>query len=96
MCLAYPGTVIKIQGSSATVSYLHCDSTLDVAIHLVTTCHCEERSGEATSQHMTTKQVLLGDEKVKKGDKVLVQMGIVIKVLSEEENKNILESWSSL
>ena len=67
MCLAYPGTVKKINGKSLTVSY---------------------PSG--------TKRVLSGDEKVKIGDRVLVQMGIVIKVLTPVENQSIIDAWESL
>lgn len=44
----------------------------------------------------STKTVLLGDEKVKVGDNVLVQMGIVVKVLSSEENTNILNAWNNI
>lgn len=36
---------------------------------------------------------LLGDEKVKKGDYVMVQMGIVIKVLSKKETREALKMW---
>lgn len=36
------------------------------------------------------RQVLVGDEKVKVGDWVLVQMGIVIKILTPKEAKERL------
>lgn len=39
--------------------------------------------------------VMVGDEKVKKGDCVMVQMGIVIKVLSKKEAKEALKAWRS-
>ncbi|MBN1168931.1 HypC/HybG/HupF family hydrogenase formation chaperone [Candidatus Woesebacteria bacterium] len=38
---------------------------------------------------------LLGNEKLKKGDCVMVQMGIVIKVLSKKEAKESLKAWKS-
>lgn len=38
---------------------------------------------------------MLGDEDVKKGDYVMVQMGIVIKVLTEVEAKEALKAWKS-
>jgi hydrogenase assembly chaperone HypC/HupF len=37
---------------------------------------------------------LVGDEKLKKGDFVMVQMGIVVKVLSKREAKESLRTWS--
>jgi hydrogenase assembly chaperone HypC/HupF len=39
--------------------------------------------------------VLVGDEKIKKGDYVMVQMGIVIKILSEKEAKESLKAWKT-
>lgn len=36
---------------------------------------------------------LVGDEKLKKGDFVMVQMGIVVKVLSESEAQKSLKAW---
>lgn len=36
------------------------------------------------------RQVLVGDEKVKVGDWVLVQMGIIIKILTPQEAKERL------
>jgi hydrogenase assembly chaperone HypC/HupF len=36
---------------------------------------------------------LLGDEKVKKGNYVMVQMGIVVKVLTPTEAKKSLKAW---
>jgi hydrogenase assembly chaperone HypC/HupF len=38
---------------------------------------------------------MLGEEGVKKGDYVMVQMGIVIKVLSKKEAKESLKAWKS-
>lgn len=85
MCLAYPGTIVKIIGSSATVSYAIDLSDLVIpaqaGIHQI---------------NSNLQQVLLGDEKVKIGDHVLVQMGIVIKVISKEESDNILKVWDSI
>jgi hydrogenase maturation factor len=37
--------------------------------------------------------VLLGGEQVKNGDFVMVQMGIVVKKISEEEAKISLKAW---
>lgn len=37
---------------------------------------------------------LVGDEKLKKGDFVMVQMGIVVKVLNESEAQKSLKAWS--
>lgn len=39
------------------------------------------------------KKVLLGDDLVKIGDHVLIQMGIVTKVISPEEYKSISQIW---
>lgn len=36
---------------------------------------------------------LIGDEAVKEGDFVMVQMGIVVKVLSSKEAKATLTAW---
>lgn len=43
-----------------------------------------------------SREVLIGDKKVKVGDKVLVQMGIIVKVLSESEAKEIKEAWNTI
>lgn len=40
-----------------------------------------------------TREALLGDEVVRVGDYVLVQMGIVVKVLSVKEAKLARKSW---
>ena len=40
-----------------------------------------------------SRSVLVGDEKVKKGDFVMVQMGIVTQVLSKKEALRTLKSW---
>jgi hydrogenase expression/formation protein HypC len=42
-----------------------------------------------------SRAVLVGDEKIKKGDYVMVQMGIVVKILSEKEAKLALKSWKT-
>ena len=42
-----------------------------------------------------TRDVLLGDEKVKKGDYVMVQMGIVVKILSKKEALQSLKAWKN-
>jgi hydrogenase expression/formation protein HypC len=39
------------------------------------------------------RRVLLGGEQVKNGDFVMVQMGIVVKKISEEEAKISLKAW---
>lgn len=39
------------------------------------------------------RYALIGDEKVKVGDYVMVQMGIIIKVLSQKEAKTAFEAW---
>jgi hydrogenase expression/formation protein HypC len=39
-------------------------------------------------------KALVGDEKVQIGDWVMVQMGVVVKVLSKTEAKQILEAWN--
>ena len=38
---------------------------------------------------------LVGDEPVKVGDNVLVQMGIVVKILSDEEAAAAIDAWSN-
>jgi hydrogenase expression/formation protein HypC len=40
-----------------------------------------------------TRTALLADEPVKVGDYVMVQMGIVIKVVSEDEARLSYEAW---
>lgn len=67
MCLAYPGTVVGIEGKSVNVAYPN-----------------------------EIKKVLLGIDSVKIGDIVLVQTGVIIKVITEEEKTSVLEAWSSL
>lgn len=41
------------------------------------------------------RQILVGDEKIKVGDWVLVQMGIVIQILTPKEAKMALNAWKS-
>lgn len=38
---------------------------------------------------------IIGDEKVKVGDYVMVQMGIIVKILSQKEAKSAFEAWKS-
>jgi len=42
------------------------------------------------------RQALVGDEKVKLGDYVLVQMGIVIKTLTKKEAKTAENAWKEM
>lgn len=42
-----------------------------------------------------SRDVLVGDDKIKKGDYVMVQMGIVIKILSKKETKEALKVWKT-
>lgn len=39
------------------------------------------------------RDVLVGDEEIKKGDFVMVQMGIVVKIVTAKEAKRSLKSW---
>lgn len=39
------------------------------------------------------RYALIGDEKVKIGDYVMVQMGIIVKILSQKEAKSAFEAW---
>lgn len=43
-----------------------------------------------------TRQVLVGEKNIGVGDKVLVQMGIVVKKISAKESKSILDAFSTL
>jgi len=42
-----------------------------------------------------TRLALVGDEPVKIGDNVLVQMGIVVKIISDEEATAAIDAWSN-
>jgi len=42
------------------------------------------------------KNVLVGDKKVNVGDKVLVQMGVIIEIISEQEAQNVASAWEEL
>ena len=42
------------------------------------------------------KKVLVGENNVSVGDSVLVQMGIIIKVISTAEAKNIRSAWKEI
>ena len=39
------------------------------------------------------RKVLVGEDGVKVGDYVMVQMGIIVKILNDEEAKITLEAW---
>lgn len=41
------------------------------------------------------RQALVGDEPVKVGDYVMVQMGIVVKILSTKEAKSSIDAWNN-
>jgi hydrogenase maturation factor len=84
MCLAYPGTVKKLSGLKATVEY---PSSIVIASFVL-----EPKQ----SRQKNMRQVLVGDKKVKVGDKVLVQMGIIVKVISEKESDLIKKSWQEI
>ena len=50
--------------------------------------------GKAKIKYPTvTNYALIADEKVKVGDWVMVQMGIVVKILSKTEAKQVLKAW---
>lgn len=40
------------------------------------------------------RYALIGDEKVKVGDYVMVQMGIIIKKLSQSEARSAIKAWN--
>ncbi len=42
-----------------------------------------------------TRKVLVGDDQVKPGDYVMVQMGIVIKTLTPKEAKVAFKAWKT-
>jgi len=41
------------------------------------------------------RDVLVGEESIKPGDYVLIQMGIVVKVLNPREAKKSIKAWES-
>lgn len=43
-----------------------------------------------------SKNVLVGDRDVKVGDRVLVQMGIIVKIISRKESKLITDAWNKI
>mgnify|MGYP002860441130 CR=1 FL=1 len=43
-----------------------------------------------------TREVLVSDLRAKVGDWALVQMGIVVKILSEEEAKSSQQAWKEV
>lgn len=46
--------------------------------------------------HPTEKRyALISDERVKVGDYVMVQMGIIVKILSQDEAKAATEAWNN-
>ena len=49
---------------------------------------------KATVKYPSEKRfALIGDDKPKKGDYVMVQMGIVVKILSSKEVKKTIRAW---
>ena len=42
------------------------------------------------------REVMIGENGVKIGDYVMVQMGIIVKVISEEEAKSMIEAWKEV
>jgi hydrogenase expression/formation protein HypC len=57
----------------------------------------KRNGGKATVQYdKETREVLLGEENAAVGDYVLVQMGIVIKVLTPAEAKESLQAWNQV
>lgn len=54
-----------------------------------------EKGKAAVEYSNQTRFALIGDEKVKVGDYVMVQMGIVIKILSQKEAKEASKAWTN-
>jgi hydrogenase maturation factor len=49
---------------------------------------------QATVDYSTfSEPALIGEKKVKVGDKVLVQMGVIVKIISNHESKLISDVW---
>lgn len=67
MCLAIPGKVIKVEGSTAVIQY-----------------------------PKETRTAKIIGEPVSAGDYVLVQAGIVLDKIPEEQAKKALEAWSRI
>jgi hydrogenase assembly chaperone HypC/HupF len=52
---------------------------------------------EATVDYVTTtRRVLIGDKKVKVGDMVLVQMGIIVQIVSKKDARSMESAWKSM
>ena len=50
---------------------------------------------KATVQYpMETREVMIGEEGVKVGDKVLVQMGIIVQIITSNQMKKSQKAWS--
>jgi len=57
----------------------------------------KKNGGKATVQYnKEIREVLLGEENAAIGDYVLVQMGIVIKVLTPTEAQESLQAWNQV
>lgn len=44
----------------------------------------------------SVRSVLIGEKKVKAGDSVLVQMGVIIEIITAKESKKIEDTWKKL
>jgi hydrogenase maturation factor len=88
MCLAVPGKVKKIEGRKAEVEYPPSPEATEGQVQV--------GEGDPTSLRLRgarIREALVGEENVKVGDWVMVQMGIVVRVLKESEAKEMLEGW---
>ena len=79
MCLAIPGRVKKIEGRKAWVGYDIRKSKIN------------EQNKKLNFEEI--REAMIGEEGVKVGDWVMVQMGIIMRVLNEQEAEEMLQGW---
>ncbi len=84
MCLAIPGKIKKIEGRKAMIEYRFKIQESRV-----------RSSDEKDKENVEARGAMVGEEGVKVGDWVMVQMGIVVKKLNDQEAKEMLVGWKS-
>jgi hydrogenase maturation factor len=86
MCLAIPGKVKKIEGLRAEVEY---------GLKVSSAENQKLKIGEHDrNKAVELREALVGEEEVEVGNWVMVQMGVVVRVLKEEEAKEMLGAWA--
>ena len=93
MCLAIPGRVKKIEGRKAWVGYDIRKSKIKNPAKGAGRQKSKINEQNKKLNFEEIREAMIGEEGVKVGDWVMVQMGIIMRVLNEQEAEEMLQGW---